>query len=613
MPDFTVDDFVRVESASSPTVAPDGNTIAFLTNRTGAPQAFVVGDAGEAAAPARRLAETEGVVYDLAWRPGHDEVLFVADDGGDEQYQLHLVAAAPGGAPRPLASAPHVIHNLGAWSRDGRLLSFASNRRDPRFFDVYMLDVDTGEERLVLRQDGMNAAGRFDDAGATLLVSRPNLDHAGDNDLYTVDLAGRAEPRRLTAHDGLAKWTFACFHPGGAVLTLTDDGRDFSALQRIDLASGAREFLLEREWDLEELALAPAGDRLAVTVNEDGYSRVEAYAVDASGRLGAPLALPELPRGIVSTLAWRPDGRALACTLERTGAPADAWLLDLDAGAARQITRSATHGIPEDALPAPELIRYPTFDGREIPAFLYRPARPATDGPLPCLVLVHGGPESQSRPALWGRYAGPAYLLATGRAALLVPNVRGSTGYGKAYAHADDVELRMDSVRDLIAATEWLAGSGIVDPARIGVMGGSYGGFMTLAAITEAPERWAAAVDLFGIANFVTFLEHTGPWRRKQRAAEYGEDPAFLASISPIHKADRIRTPLLVIQGDHDVRVPPEESEQIVEIVRRNEGVVEYVVFEREGHGIQRLPNRLTMAHRVVDFLEQHLVAPRHA
>ncbi len=610
MPGFTVEDFVRVESAATPTFAPDGRSVAFLSNRAGMPQAFVVADAGEAAAPAHPVTDTEGVVYGVSWRPGRDDLLYVADDGGDEQYQLHLVPSSGRGG-RTLLSEPRVIHNPGAWSPDGRLYSFASNRRDVRFFDVYVVDVDTGEERCVVEQDGMNAAGRFNADATALLVTRPNLEAAGDNDLYLVDLAGSAPVRCLTAHDGIAKWSFAHAHPGGAVLALTDEGRDFAALQRIDLATGRRETLLAYDWDIEELALDPSGRRLALLVNEDGYSRLEAYAVDADGRLGAPLALSELPRGILAGLAWRPDGAALAFALERAGAPSDVWLADLAAGALRQLTRSDTHGVPDDALPEPELVHYLTFDGREIPAFFYRPAQPAAAGPLPCLVLVHGGPESQSRPALWGRYAAPAYLLATGAVALLVPNVRGSTGYGKAYAHADDVELRMDSVRDLVAAVDWLSASGAVDPARIGVMGGSYGGFMTLAAITEAPDRWAAAVDLFGIANFVTFLEQTGPWRRKHRAAEYGEDPAFLETISPIHRADRIRTPLLVIQGDHDTRVPPSESEQIVETVRRNEGVVEYVLFEREGHGIQLLPNRLEMARRVVAFLDRHLVTRR--
>jgi dipeptidyl aminopeptidase/acylaminoacyl peptidase len=250
------------------------------------------------------------------------------------------------------------------------------------------------------------------------------------------------------------------------------------------------------------------------------------------------------------------------------------------------------------------LIHFPTFDKRSIPAFLYRPA--GGGGPVPVVVLVHGGPEAQSRPNF---QAVVAYLVNLGLGVLL-PNVRGSMGYGKAYAALDDVEKRMDSVRDLQHAALWLASSGIAPRDRIAVMGGSYGGFMVLAAITNFPELWAAAVDIVGIANFVTFLEHTGPWRRRHREQEYGSlehDRELLRDISPIHKADRIRAPLMVIHGANDPRVPLREAEQIVAAVRARGGVVELLTYEDEGHGLVRLKNRLDAYPRIGAFLERHL------
>jgi dipeptidyl aminopeptidase/acylaminoacyl peptidase len=612
MPAPTVEDFVRVESALEPHFVGDGRRVAFRWNRPGSPQAFVVpAEGGEPT----RLTDTDGVIYGLDARPGHDQLLFVADDGGDEQFQLHLVDLATA-EPRPLASAPHVIHNLGAWSSDGRLLSYASNRRDRQYFDVYVLEVDSGVEQLVYRHDGMNGAAGFAPGGRALVITRPNLDLPGDNDLFLLALnpdgSAAGDPRRVTPHDAgpahAAQWTALHLAEDGTLLTLSDEAREFVALQRIDGATGARDHLLAYDWDIEAAAVTPDATRVAIVVNEDGYSRLEAYALTPDLRLGPPIAVPDLPRGVIASPTWRNDGRALALTFEGPRHLSDVWLLDLDAGATRRLSTAASAKVDAASLPEPELIRYPTFDGREVPAYYYRPEGVAPGERVPCLVLVHGGPEGQSRPALWGRYAAPHYLLTQG-VALLVPNVRGSTGYGKQYCHADDVELRMDSVRDLLAATDWLAATGEVDPARIGVMGGSYGGFMVLAAITEAPERWAAAIDLFGIADFETFLRFTGPWRRRHRAREYGEDPAFLKTISPIHKVDRIRTPLLVVQGDHDVRVPPEESEQIVNTVRRNEGIVEYVVYPEEGHGIQKLPHRLDMGERIVAFCQQHLLA----
>lgn len=603
---YTIDDFVRVQTAQAPSFSSEGRRIAFRSNRSGVSQAFVVAAEGEDEAPARQLTDTGTVIYGVHWRPGHEQVLYVTDDGGDEQFQLHLLDLTNGDA-HALASAPGTINEFGAWSADGRLVSFRSNRRDRRFFDVYVADADSGEARRVHQSDEMNAAGRFGGDGSRLLFWRPNLDLPGDGDLFVADLTG-GETRRLTEHEGAANWSAAHFHPWGAVLALSDEGRDFAGLQRIDPATGDRRYLLTPEWDVEAFALSPGGTRAAVIVNEDGYSRPYVFEVEVDGTLGSEIPVPETPPGIISGLDWRPDGGALAFSFVGARHPADAWLMDLESGNLRRLTRSSLGSVPVDALPEPELVRYRTFDEREIPAFFYRPPRQGAGERVPCVVLVHGGPEGQSRPALWAQSPGATYLLARGDIALLVPNVRGSTGYGKEYAHADDVEKRMDSVRDLIAATDWLVATGKIAPERIGVMGGSYGGFMTLAAITEAPERWAAAVDMFGIANFETFLENTGPWRRRHRAREYGDDPAFLKTISPIFKADRIRAPLLVIQGDHDVRVPPEESQQIADTVRRNEGVVEYVVYEREGHGIQHLHNRLAMARTIVRFLEEHLL-----
>jgi len=607
-PAFDLEAFVRVESSDTPVFDSTGRWMAFRSNRSGVWQAWLCDlDTGEVTP----LTDTGGVIYDLAMRPGRRELLYVADDGGDEQFQLHLLDLDTR-VTRPLASRPRVIHNLGAWSADGRLVSYASNLREPSAFDLYVLDLDSDEERLLLEHDGMLEAGRFSPDGTHVLCRQVNLESPGDSLLLRVRLAATEPPAVLTPHEDLSEWFDSRELPSGVILSVTNDGRDFAGLQRIDPATGVREYLVERDWDVEAMAIPSDASRIAVALNEDGYSRIEAYALTSDGRLGDAIALPPLLPGAVATgITWRPGTGSLVCSMETPRHIPDLWELVPGEAKPRRLTTGDAHGLPLDALPLPRVIRYPSFDGREIPAFFYVPEHPTVEGPLPCMVLVHGGPEMQSRPPLWARYSGPQYLLARGDVALLVPNVRGSTGYGKEYSHADDVELRMDSVRDLLAAVDWLAGSGEVDPARVAVMGGSYGGFMVLAAITEAPERWAAAIDLYGIANFETFLEHTGPWRRKHRAREYGTDPAFLRSISPIHRADQIRCPLLVFQGDHDVRVPPEESEQIVETVRRNEGDVEYVVYPEEGHGFHKVGHRLDLARRVADFVQRTLITPR--
>jgi dipeptidyl aminopeptidase/acylaminoacyl peptidase len=612
---FTVDDFVQADAATEPYFTADCRSITFISNRSGVSQVYVVGIEGEDAALARKITDTEGLVYGAAMRPGGDDLVFITDDGGDEQFQVNAINAASEWT-KVVGSEPGIIYNFGSWSPDGRLLSYVSNKRDRRYSDAYVYDFDAGKERLVLQLDvfGMRA-GAFTPDNTKLLVTWPNLELPGDSDLYLVDTAGGGVAEKITHHDGTAQWLtssgqhgpLASFVSGTLLLALSDEGREFVGLQRVDVTTGQREFVLAPEWDIESFSVSPDSARVAVVVNEDGYSVLSVHELTSAARLGAATH-PSLPRGVIAGVSWSPDGTKLVFSFESPHNPSEVRVLDFETNASRPVSRSNLSGLTENDLPAPELVRFTSFDGTQIPAFFYRPAAPASEGPLPAMVLVHGGPESQSRPSLWGRYAAAAYLLARGEVCLLVPNVRGSTGYGKTYCHADDIEKRMDSVRDLASAVDWLAGTGAVDPERIGVMGGSYGGFMTLAAITEYPELWSAAIDMFGIANWETFMEHTGVWRRAQRAREYGSDPAFLRTISPIHKADRITAPLMVIQGDHDVRVPPEESEQIAETVRRNEGIVEYVVYEREGHGIQRLPNRLAMNRQIVNFLGEHLM-----
>jgi dipeptidyl aminopeptidase/acylaminoacyl peptidase len=328
--------------------------------------------------------------------------------------------------------------------------------------------------------------------------------------------------------------------------------------------------------------------------NVEGYSDLMLFSGE-----GRRMPDPEVPEGILGGFELSPDSRRLAFTLVGPTRNADVWVMDLPDGEARRITRSSTAGIPRSTFRRPHLVRYPTFDGREIPALFYE----REEGSAPVVVNVHGGPESQSRPAF-----APVtqYLLHRGYA-VFFPNVRGSTGYGKAYTHLDDVELRMDSVKDLAHAAYWLREKG---HQRVAVMGGSYGGFMVLAALTEYPELWTAGVDIVGIANLVTFLENTGSYRRALREAEYGSlgsDRDFLESISPIHRAGNIKAPLMVIHGKNDPRVPVGEAEQIVEKVRKNGGTVEYLLYEDEGHGLAKLKNRLDAYPKIAAFLDEHL------
>jgi len=369
-------------------------------------------------------------------------------------------------------------------------------------------------------------------------------------------------------------------------------------LARLDVESLAIDYLTADDWDVESVELSRDGRYLISSRNVDGYSDLLLF----NGR-GMRIPGPELPRGLYGGFEFSPDGRRLAFTFAGPDRNSDIWTLDLPDGEPRRLTRSSTAGIPPRTFRRPSLLRYPTFDGREVPALFYEPEGGGGPGDVPVVVNVHGGPESQSRPLF-----APVtqYLLSRGYG-VFFPNVRGSTGYGKTYTHLDDVRLRMDSVADLAYAAHWLRDRG---HERVAVMGGSYGGFMVLAAMTEYPELWSAGVDIVGIANMVTFLENTGSYRRALREPEYGSlerDREFLESISPIHKAERISAPLMVIHGKNDPRVPVGEAEQIVERVGANGGSVEYLLYEDEGHGLAKLKNRLDAYPKIVDFLGRHL------
>jgi dipeptidyl aminopeptidase/acylaminoacyl peptidase len=590
--------YLKIRSAWGPSWSPDGRRLSFLTEITGVPQVWEV--SGEAEGPPwpEQLTFYEERVSGAEYSPSDERLLFGMDAGGNERTQLFLLE---NGEVTDLTRAPDAIHYSGGFSPDGGRIAYTATRRNGTDFDVYVQGLGEagageafGEPEMVWEVSGYHTVAGWGPDGSFLIVSRHHSNL--NNDLYRLDLS-TGEAELLTPHEGDARFYGASPTPDGASLFLaTDRDGDFMRLARLDLSTGeARlDYLTSDDWDVEGVELSKGGRYLVASRNVEGYSDLLLFS--GGGRRMPDL---EIPEGIVGGFEFSPDGRRLAFTLAGPTRNPDVWVLDLPDGAPRRVTRSSTAGIPQRAFRRPRLVRYPSFDGREIPALFYEPEKEAA----PVVVNVHGGPESQSRPAF-----APVtqYLLSRGLA-VFFPNVRGSTGYGKAYTHLDDVELRMDSVKDLAHAAHWLRENG---HERVAVMGGSYGGFMVLAALTEYPELWSAGVDIVGIANLVTFLENTGSYRRALREPEYGsleKDRAFLESISPIHKAGKIRAPLMVIHGKNDPRVPVGEAEQIVRRVRENGGTVEYLLYEDEGHGLAKLGNRLHAYPKIAAFLDEHL------
>ena len=600
MPRYDFQRYLNVRAATGPSFSPDGERLSFLSDVTGVPQVWSVPVEG---GWPDQLTFYDERVSEARYSPVAEELLFAMDAGGNERHALFMLRR--GGADIiPLTQAPDSIHQLGGWSVDGSLITYSANTRQATYFDVYVADPAAFEPRRVLQHDGANYALGWTPRGQVIVGRYYTNMHNG---LQLIDAAGE-EPRLLTLDPAESLYTHpAATQDGDGLYVISDLRRDFMALRYLDLATLELHTVDAPDWDVEELALSPDGRHLAYTVNVDGYSELRLRSTATATLLDVPM----LPRATYTQLAWSVDGRRLAFTLNGPLDPPDVWVLDVDEQRAWQVTRSGRGGIPREDLVEPEVARYTSFDDRQIPALVFRPRPPSADrtsgqaAGFPVVIEVHGGPESQRRP-VW--LAAIQYLVGRGYA-VLSPNVRGSTGYGKAYTHLDDVYLRMDSVRDLASAVEWLHHIG-ADPRRIAIIGGSYGGFMVLSAITTYPDLWAAGVDIVGIANFVTFLENTGPWRRALREAEYGSlerDRAFLEEISPLHHAAQISAPLMVLHGANDPRVPIGEAEQIVNTLRDRGRPVEFLRFEDEGHGLVKLANRVAGYTAIGEFLDRWL------
>jgi dipeptidyl aminopeptidase/acylaminoacyl peptidase len=602
---YSFERFLNVRAAYNPTFSPDGQQLSFLTDITGVAEVWSVPVNMQSPRPAwpEQLTFRGERSTCVAYSPKADLMLVMADVGGNERTQLFLLSAG-GSTFTALTNKPDVIHLFGSWSPDGTRIVYSCNERNPRFFDVYELTLSTRERRLLLRSDDTNYAQSYSPDGKYVLVARQESNTR--NQLLLVETA-TCDVRSLTPalQDGPALHTMATWSADRRGLYLLSNyGRQFLSLAYLDLETTALTYLYDLSWGVEQLTVTRDGTTMAIVTNEDGYSRLNLLDVSNGWERRRELHQPVLPAGVIYGLSWSQDGERLAIAFGTAIDPADIWIWDARHGVIQRATQSSLGGIPHSSFVTPTLIHYPTFDGRQIPAFLYLPHGEQKN--LPVVIDVHGGPESQARP-LFNPIT--QYFVSCGYG-VLVPNVRGSSGYGIEYQSLDDVRLRMDSVADLQHAAFWLRESGVADPQRIAVIGGSYGGFMVLSAITTYPDLWAAAVDIVGIANFVTFLENTGPWRRKLRESEYGSlenDREFLEQISPIHHVDRITAPLFVVHGANDPRVPVGEAEQIVSALREREVPVKYLRFEDEGHGLVKRTNRLVAYPSIARFLDEYL------
>ncbi|WP_213454053.1 S9 family peptidase [Rhizomonospora bruguierae] len=601
----------RPDRRFAPTVAisPDGARVAYSDNASGQFN-LVVQDASEGGAAVRLTDYTESTVRVFAWTPDGTALLFSADTHGDEFHQVRRVPAG-GGEVVTVTDHPRVQHHLGEVSPDGRWVSYGANDRDPAHQDVLVRDLTTGETHRVYAGGGFVFAGPFSPDGKrmTAVVMRSNTDQV----VYLCGVADGAEPTRIFPLDAAAP---AKVEPGpwaadgSGFFLLTDAGRDFVGLARYDVPDGNLHWVETPEWDVEHVDLSADGRVLVWSVNAGGASELHARDLVT----GADLPVPPLPPCQALAVSVDAAGRRVAVLVATGANPTNVAVLDIEgAGSGGGTVRWVTDTAPVGGdLPRvePTAVSYPTADGRQIPAWLYRPAG---DGPFPVLLSIHGGPEAQERPSY--SYSGLyQYLLSRG-IAVFAPNVRGSSGYGRAYQSLIHRDWGGAELLDFAAAADHLRTLPWVDTARVGVFGASFGGFAVLSCLSRLPDRdWACGVDIVGPSNLVTLTRSCPPTWRAQMGVMIGDpetEADFLLSRSPVTYADAITAPLFVIQGANDPRVPQAESDQVVARLRERGVEVRYDVYPDEGHGFTKRENEARAMGDTAEFLVRHLVLER--
>ena len=592
----TVSAMAKIGSSTSPTFSPDGHRVAFLSNLSGVPQVWIASSEGGWPSMVTALEDPVGAVE---WSPDGEWLAIAVAPGGGMNQQVYLVR--PNGTDlRRLTDGGRETNSLGGWSTDGKGVMFSSNRANPESMDAYLFDLASEKSSLVAKNPGVGYLLDTSSDGNFAVLYRQKT--RGDNDLYLVELTKGGETL-LTPHEPPAQFGSAAFSPDGRWIYLSsNDGRDRTAFARMKLSGGIGpiEILSSREdAELQEVELTEDGGTAALLWNASGRSELSFLDLESKDEIPGP----RLPAEIVSGLTFSTDGSRLAFTTTGAASPPNVWVLERGEGLV-QVTDSPHPGIVLASLVEPELVRYKAHDGVEITGWLYRPR--GAGAPVPMVLSFHGGPEGQERPSFNSTYQA---LLARG-IGVLAPNVRGSSGFGKKFVNLDNGALRVNGVKDIEATVSYVVGSGIADRKRLGVMGGSYGGYMVMAALTEYPDTFAAGANLFGVVNFETFFAHTEPWMASISKVEYGDpetEAEMLRRLSPIHKIDRVRTPTLVLHGANDTNVPVVEADQVVENLKKRGVPVEYVLFPDEGHGFRKTPNRIRSTVAIVRWFEKYL------
>ena len=595
---YTIDQFYDNTSFRGLSLSHDASKVLVSSDKSGIYNAYAVPAAG--GEPQRLTNSSSDAIFALSYFPADDRVLFARDSGGNEL--THIWVRNQDGSTRDLTPGKKLKAQFLGWAADDKSFFYGSNQRDPKFFDVYEMTVDNFRPALVYKNTKGLDVGAISRDKRWFALSKPNT--TSDADIYLLDRKSGAM-KLVTPHTGDILVQPIDFTPDGSALVFaSDSGREFRGLRSYDLSKGTSAPLLQLDWDIVGGGFTHDGRYLVVSLDENSTPRYKVY----DARTMAPVALPGFPDMAVVDMTFGLGDSTYALLATPGDAPLDVYIGSTGA-APRRIATGLNPQIVRADLVVPKVVTFKSYDSLAIPGVLYLPHQASSSAKAPGLVLVHGGPGGQATV----HYSALAQFLVNHGYVVFDINNRGSSGYGKSFDKMDDRKHGEADLGDIVASKRMLVATGVVDSAKIGIIGGSYGGYMVLAALTLQPDAFKAGVDLFGISNWVRTLNSIPPWWESFRKALYAEmgdpktDSARLYRISPLFNADKIKAPLMVLQGANDPRVLQRESDEIVAAAKKNGVPVEYIVFPDEGHGFVKKENEKKGYQAVLVFLDKYL------